>query len=344
MDAGGANVRAADAKLQQLLTGPQDADVVAAQAALTQAQNNLEMRLTPYTAADIQAQEQAIRQAEANLAAILVPSTQSDLEVQRQAVRQAEATLALKQRPYLPSDIMTAQANVEAAEVGLATANSELAGAAITAPFDGVVSAVLMSVGETATGGTATGTGSSSAGAGTMTVVDPNRVRVDVQVDESDISQIDVGQDANVRFDALGNRPFQGQVIAIAPSGTTSQGVVGYQVSIELRNARGVRPGMTAAAEIVHTQKDGVLLVPNRAITRQGRDRTVQVVSGAGTETRKVEVGMNNDQMTEIVSGLNEGEEVALPTTSARAAVPGARAPGAGGGTFVQAGGAARGR
>jgi len=152
-----------------------------------------------------------------------------------------------------------------------------------------------------------------------------------VQVDESDIAEIEAGQPANVRFDALGNRQFQGRVVSISPSGTTTQGVVGYQVGIELRNARGVRPGMTAAAEIVHSQRDDVLTVPNRAITRQGRDRTVTVQTPSGTDVRKVEVGMNNDQVTEITSGLEEGDQVVIPVTSARAAVPGARAPTAGG-------------
>ena len=97
---------------------------------------------------------------------------------------------------------------------------------------------------------------------------------------------------------------------------------------------------MTATAEIVYAQTEDVLMVPNRALTRQGRDRTVQVISASGPETRKVETGMSNDQSTEVTSGLQEGDELVMPATAVRAAVPGVRAPGgAGTGFSAPAGG-----
>jgi hypothetical protein len=164
---------------------------------------------------------------------------------------------------------------------------------------------------------------------------------VDVTVDEADIARIDIGQPATVTFDALAGRPFNASVIAISPAGTTAQGVVGYLVSLGFQTPLGIRPGMTASAEIVHTQRDDVLMAPNRAITRQGRDRVVQVVTPTGNETRRVQVGMANDQNTEIMGGVAEGDEVVIPTTTARASVPGAARQGGpgggpgGGGLFV---------
>ena len=83
---------------------------------------------------------------------------------------------------------------------------------------------------------------------------------------------------------------------------------------------------MTATAEITYAQADNVLSVPNRAVTRQGRDRFVQVMTATGVAQRQVQVGMANDQSTEITDGLSEGDEVVIPTTTARAAVPGANA------------------
>jgi hypothetical protein len=150
-------------------------------------------------------------------------------------------------------------------------------------------------------------------------------------------------------FDALPNRRFQGQVAAIAPSGTTTQGVVGYLVSVNLSNAQGVLPGMTAAAQITTAERSDVLMVPNRALSRatgqaaQGQGqaaRNLQVLTDRGVETRTVRIGMANDQNTEIVSGLDEGDQVVLPTTTARASVPGASSAGAsnpfGGGSAPQ--------
>jgi len=310
--------------------------------------------------------------------------------------------LSLKQTPYTQADILAARASLEQAQVQLASAQASLDGAIITAPYTGIVGAVGINPGES--------TGSSS----TITLVDPAKVRVDVQVDESDIAQVQVGQNATVSFDALGQRPFNGKVAAISPSGTTSQGVVGYLVTIELQNGRGVRPGMTATAQLIIDQRDDVLLVPNRALTRptgpgsaggnqgaarnqggagnppgtfnqettgnqgaaggqgaatggqnrgqaqgqgraqsqgqgtegaqvaaQVRARNVQVQTASGTETRTVQVGLANDQNTEVTSGLEEGDVVILPVTQSRASVPGAGSPG-GGSTFQFGGGAAR--
>lgn len=307
-----ASLQSAEAKLALVLAGPDPADVATAQAAVLNAQNTLSARVNPHTEADFMTQDQAIKTAAANLAA--------------------------KREPYAPSDILTAQAAVVKAQADLATAQANLAGSTLIAPFNGVVSALTMSVGETAI---TTGNSPSS-----ITVVDPGQVRVDVQVDEADIAQVEIGQPVQVTFDALAGRPMQGRVIAVAPSGTLTQGVVGYPVAVELRNARGVRAGMTATAEIVYQSKDNVIAVPNRAIVRQGRERFVDVQTATGTERRRIEVGMANDQFTEVTAGLNEGETVILPQTAARASVPGAGAivggpggpqqfPAPGGGTLL---------
>ncbi len=349
VDSGEATLRSAQAKLSQLFVGPQESDLAVAEAGLVQAQAALALKQSPFTDADIVAQQQAVEQAQANLAAKLSPATQSDVDQQRQAIRQAEANLALKQTPYLPADILAAEAQVEQARATLAAAQDKLGGTVIVAPFRGMVSAVAMNVGENASGSTSTGTGGTG-GAPSITVVDPAQVGVAIQVDESDIARIEVGQPAVVTFDALAGRRFPATVTAIAPAaGNATQGVVSYLVSLGIQNPRGVRPGMTATAEITYAQADDALSVPNRAVTRQGRDRFVAVMTPTGPVPRQVQVGMSNDQLTEITEGLSEGDEVAIPTTTARAAVPGANAgqrPGnatfGGGGPVIVTGGAPR--
>ena len=88
---------------------------------------------------------------------------------------------------------------------------------------------------------------------------------------------------------------------------------------------------MTATAQIVTDRHDDVVLVPNKAVTRSGSSRVVQVVTSNGTESRSVQVGLSNDSYTEITSGLSEVETVAVSgtTTTARASVPGANTSGA---------------
>lgn len=305
-----ASLRSAEAKLSQLLAGPDDSEIVAARASLAQANSNLALKLTPYMSADFLAQEQALRQAEANLLA--------------------------KRKPYEDSEILAARASVVQAQANRATAQANVSGATLIAPFDGIVSAIAMSVGETAV---TTGNNPSS-----ITVVDPPQLRVDIQVDEADIARVSVGQAARVTFDALPGRAIEGRVTAVAPSGTLNQGVVGYPVSISVQNARGVRPGMTAVAEVEYERRNNALVVPNRAVIRQGRERFVQVQAPTGLERKRVQTGMANDEMTEITEGLAEGEAVVIPQTTARPSVPGAgglRGPGGfsggppGGGTFI---------
>ena len=209
-------------------------------------------------------------------------------------------------------------------------AQNNLDATTLVAPIAGVVSAININAGEQTAGGQGSSSGSSSStvtGNG-LTITDPNQVQIGVQVDEADISQVSSGEAAQVTFDALPGRTFDGQVMAISPTGTLTQGVVGYQVFISLNSSRGVLPGMTATARIIRDERLNVLTVPNRAISRtaQSRDRFVDVLMSDGsTDHRKVEVGLANDQVTEITSGVEEGEQVVIPQTTARAGVPGAQ-------------------
>jgi len=143
-------------------------------------------------------------------------------------------------------------------------------------------------------------------------VVDPQRLRVEVQIDESDIARVAVGQTAMVTFDALRDHRFAGTVTSLSPTGSSSQGVVQYPSTIELSQAHAVRPGMTATATITVAQKESAVLVPNRAIRKLGPESLVEVSTPNGTETRRVQIGINNEMLTEVTAGLNEGEQVVV--------------------------------
>jgi hypothetical protein len=135
----------------------------------------------------------------------------------------------------------------------------------------------------------------------------------------------------------------------VAPTATTQNGVVNYTVQIQVdpaqAQAAGVRPGMTATASIVTASKDNVVVAPNRAIKTQGRNKTVDVVDADGkTQTRPVQTGLANDQLTEIVGGLQPGDRVVIPSTGTaapRIGGPGGGfgGPPGGGPVFIQRGG-----
>ena len=143
-----------------------------------------------------------------------------------------------------------------------------------------------------------------------MTLVDPSAVRVDANVDEVDVAKLSVGKPAEISFDALPDRRFRGQVAAVSPSGSSTSGVVTYPIAINLEIPEDVTlpSGMTASVAVTINRRTDVLVVPTRAVRRQGREQAVEVVSATGTQMKPVQVGMANDQQTEITSGLTEGE------------------------------------
>ncbi|MBI4321214.1 MAG: efflux RND transporter periplasmic adaptor subunit [Chloroflexi bacterium] len=266
---------------------------------------------------NVESAQAALVSAQARLDQLRAGPTDSDLQSAQAAVASANAQLALKTASATNLDLAAAQEQINQAELAVRQAELDLAKTSLVAPFDGVVATVNLNLGEQTSGTSA------------VTLVDPNSVRVDVTVDESDLSKVGIGKTAQVAFDALPDTRLQAKVIAISPNATVQQGVVTYLVSIQPDTQGAYLPaGMTANVNIVADQRDNILLVPNRAVRTQGRGRVVEVVADGKTEMRQVTIGLSNEQMTEIAQGLQEGEQVVIPTTTTAPA----RVPGFGGG------------
>ena len=74
-----------------------------------------------------------------------------------------------------------------------------------------------------------------------------------------------------------------------------------------------LREGLTVTVSITVDERNDVLLVPNKAITRQGQETYVQVLKDGGTEPRSIKVGISDWQSTEVIEGLSEGEQILVP-------------------------------
>jgi RND family efflux transporter MFP subunit len=321
------------------MSGATDADTVSALTAVQTAQANVESAqakldglgvATPQdlqSARAVQASAQAgFQTAQVKLAQIRAGPTQADLESARSGIAAAQATLSARSGNAKPSDLALQKEAVHTAELSVQQAQIDLDNNTLVAPFDGVVAVVNGNPGETAPSGTT----------GFITLVDPNAIRVDVTVDETDVAKVAVGKVATLTFDALPGRPFRGQVISVAPSGTLSQGVVTYPVSINIDSRNQVLPGgLTASATITIDEKNDVLVVPLRAVRRVARDQLVEVVGAEGkTAPRPVKTGVQNDQFVEITDGLQEGDQIMIPSTVTRAP-SGPGVPGVGGNRVV---------
>ena len=156
----------------------------------------------------------------------------------------AQAQLALyeAQHPVKPEPLTLAQLDVERARLALEAARADLARAVLLAPFDGVVSAVQVSVGEWA-----------APGATVVELLDVSRWRIETKnVGELEIARVQVGQEVLVRVNALRDETLHGRVATISPVAVVQQGDTTYTLMIELEPTDlNLRPGMTVQVEIL---------------------------------------------------------------------------------------------
>lgn len=133
-----------------------------------------------------------------------------------------------------------------------------------------------------------------------------------VPFSESEVGNVRDAQTATVTIEALGSRKLAAHVISVATLSTTSSGVVSYDVAFQLdQSAGGLKPGMSASAEVVVKQAEGVN-VPSTAIS----GGTVAVLRGGKQVRQAVSTGLAGNSSTIILSGLKAGEQIALPLAS----------------------------
>jgi len=216
---------------------------------------------------------------------------------------QAKAQLDRLVRAPTPEDLAVAEAQVAQARAALEQAKLRLADAILTAPFSGSVLATNGQAGELV-----------GAAVPIVVLADTTSYHVKVNVDEIDIGQVQVGQDATITFDAFPDVTLRGRVMRVQLLGQVTQGVVSYPVQVEILSQDvALRPNMTAMVDIVVNRKEDVLVVPNRALRRDNRGRTfVETLQGTVVQQLFVTTGLSNGSVTEIVSGVQEGDEVVV--------------------------------
>jgi len=195
-----------------------------------------------------------------------------------------------------PADISAAQARIDAAQASINFGH-------IAASFAGTITEVNVVPGDVVT-----------AGSVAFGLADLSRLLVDVQVSEVDINRIEPGQPVGLTFDAIPTRTYQGEVTEVGLAGTSLQGVVNFDVTVEILDAdEAVRPGMTAAVNIVVEQIEDVLLVPNRAVRVRDGERIVYVLRGGQLEVVPVVLGASSDTDSQVLeSDLRVGDLIVL--------------------------------
>lgn len=175
----------------------------------------------------------------------------------------------------------------------------------IRTPISGTVLALDVQQGETIAAGLSAPT--------LIRVTDLNRLQVDALVDETDIGSVRLGQPATITVDAYPNRTFPANVIKIASGATMQQNVVTYDTTLSVMNRGGLlKPDMTATVKIVVGKHSDVLAVPIEAVKTGPKGQMVYMVKGNKVTTQPVVTGISDDTMTEVISGLHDGETIVL--------------------------------
>ena len=288
----------------------------------------------------------ATQAAQAKVNALVQGPTGSDLLVARNAVETARAALdsAKLRRDQvingpLPSDVSLQEQSVVQAEIALRRSLNDQAGAVLLAPFDGVVGTITMNVGE-------------PSGTGSVILLDPRSMQLNATAQEADVAKLRVGQNVNLTFDAYQGQAMAGRVSSIAPAADVVQGVSSYAVVVEVvqQAARAgaasvdLRAGMAGTAGVEIQRIENVLAIPSRAVKRQGRAQVVQVLGADGKEeTRTIRTGASDGTYSQVLEGLQEGDQVVMPSAATTTTASGTAAATGGfpGGGFGPPGGAA---
>jgi len=292
------SARISELQYQQAQEGVSDEEIRLAQIAVSQAETRLAKIESPTSEEDL-----AVAQA-------AVDGARARVETAQAQVTQAELSLALLLAGPRQEQVEALQAQVAQAEVAVEQAQLRLEKARLVAPFDCIVAQVNLKEGEMA-----------AAGVPAVALANLSRFQIEVEVDELDVGLVSVGQEVMITLDALPDVELLGWVEAVAPTAFQGDGIVSYLVTVGLEvGDTPVREGMSATASIITQRLEDVLLIPNRALRlnrETGKVYTEKLVLGTPQEV-EVEIGFRDEQVSQVLSGLNEGDTVVVRTVSSR--------------------------
>ncbi|MDK2013200.1 MULTISPECIES: efflux RND transporter periplasmic adaptor subunit [unclassified Deinococcus] len=295
--------------------------VVSARSSVTQAEQSL---------ADAQRTLSGQRQLAAigALSASALADAQSAVTKAQQSVDSARASLSsalTQQQTGASTDAQNLRSQalaVQQAQDSLDAAAQDRTDLKVYAPMSGVVSTVTATEGAVVT-----------SGASILTLIDDTTLNLPVQIDETEIAGVKVGQRADVTLDAFDGQTFSGKVVRVSPGATQSSGISVFTATVQLTNPDGqLRAGMTAEAEIVQSEAQG-LLIPSKAVqTVRSRSyvQTPAAAPGAEPERVRVETGATDGTNTIVTDGLSAGQEVVVPGAARRAGTSGTGSQGSG--------------
>ncbi len=255
-------------------------------------------------------QDLALAEANAEKARLDLKREKSLLERGLSTTKDYEA--ALTNQKVQDAQVAAARGRVDQARAELERLRHNLSKVTIHAPISGIITRLNIEEGENAIIGTMNNPGTLL-----LTVADLDTMEAEVKVDETEIVRVKLGQEAKVEIDAYPDTTFRGVVTEVGNSPIYSNTGVGQQAvdfKVVLRlldHIEGVRPGLSATADITVAHRDSCLSIPIAALVqRDGKEGVFAVEDGGVVHFRPVEVGIAGDERFEALSGVQRGEKV----------------------------------
>ena len=216
----------------------------------------------------------------------------------------------------LTESIQSASESLRSAEISMQNLQDAMNNYTITAPISGTIIEKDAKVGDAV-----------KAGDTLCIVYDLSYLEMSINVDELQISSISVGQKVQITADAVPDKTYVGTVTRVSMKGASNGGTTTYPVTIRIDDTDGLRPGMNANAEIVVAEAKNALVVPNAAVVRGSYVLvTKDSPSAANADTTMeapegfvyvpVKTGVSDDDYTQIVSGIQEGDTIGYDPSS----------------------------
>ena len=247
----------------------------------------------------VQVAKTALDYCDPDVISLQLDNLQAQIDVQNQTIEKAQADLDKIKNGPDPEE-------VEKLELQLELAEKQLESQYITAPFDGTVLSVEQKTDDQVSACTVA-----------VQVADMSELFIEVPISEVDIPEIQLDQKVSLVFDAYFDEEFFGVVSDISDSAEKSAGIVNYTVTIKLDElgdqSDRIKPGMTAAVNILTSEKPNVLVVPAEAVFSRDGKQYVYVLRNGEPEMVEVTVGSYSSKQAEILeTTIAEGEAIVI--------------------------------
>lgn len=237
-----------------------------------------------------------------NTASTNVTTARTNINADKLDLQEAKDDLALKIVAARPEDVDISKSQIQQAQANVYLYQSQLSDSRLISPINGKITELNIRAGQVI---------SSSQSAVNLLSLEPFQIKAAVY--EQDIVNVTVGNSVDINLVAFPRQTFEGKILSIDPGETIIDNVVYYQVTIEFpEQPEGIRSGMTADIVIKTNKKLDVLRVPRNAIDIIKGKALVQIANGKEVEDREIETGLEGNDYIEILSGLQEGDEIVI--------------------------------